>query len=234
MLKNDLNLRSPVESIIGIDNTINGAFGAVLSRAGVGKTRFLVQIALTRLLRDERIIHVSLDEPMEKINLRYQEAYQSLVDSIGYVDPLKAHRLWEDVKMAKVGISYSESTFDTAKLREYLRSFKTVQMPLPTLMILDGLNFDGPIDPILQDLKTLNQEFSIFIWFSVRTHREETPGPDGFPIQLTTRKDLFDKVVFLKPVHDKIQAVVLKDGPRTDSTLLLNPATMMPSVPDEA
>jgi hypothetical protein len=38
---------------------------------------------------------------------------------------------------------------------------------------------------------------------------------------------MFDKALFLKPVDNRIQAVVLKDGNRTDQTFLLDPATMM-------
>ena len=77
MLKKDLILKSPVSQTIGFDNIRNGKFGAVLSRAGVGKTSFLVQIALTQLLNDEKILHISLDDQMEKINLRYSDGILS-------------------------------------------------------------------------------------------------------------------------------------------------------------
>ena len=59
MLKKDLILKSPVSKTIGFDNIRDGKFGAVLSRAGVGKTSFLVQIALTQLLNDNKILHIS-------------------------------------------------------------------------------------------------------------------------------------------------------------------------------
>ncbi len=227
MLKKDLNLRSPIEKIIGIDNITTSNFGAVLSRAGVGKTRFLVQIALTRLLQDEKIVHVSLDDSMEKINLRYNEGYTNLVDSIGYVDPQKALRLWDDINLNKVGISYNEASFDTTKIRDYLKSFNKAQLPMPALMIIDGLDFDEDITEVLEELKSLNQEFAISIWFAMRSHRDEALGKDGYPVQLETRQKLFDKAVFLQPVNNKIQALVLKDGNNTNQKFLLEPATMM-------
>ena len=40
-------------------------------------------------------------------------------------------------------------------------------------------------------------------------------------------QDKIDKAIFLKPVKDKIEAVILKDGDRTDQKHLLDPATMM-------
>jgi hypothetical protein len=227
MLKKDLNLRSPIEKIMGIDNIVNSRFGAVLSRAGVGKTRFLVQIALTQLLADRKIVHVSLDDSMGKINLRYNEGYTNLVDSIGYVDPQKAVRLWDDISLNKVGISYNDLTFDTGKLRDYLKSFKKAELPMPALMVIDGLNFDEDLTEILEKLQALNKEFSISIWFAIQTHRDEAPSENGYPVQLEARKEMFDKALFLKPVDNRIQAVVLKDGNRTDQTFLLDPATMM-------
>jgi hypothetical protein len=227
MLKKDLNLRSPIEKIMGIDNIAQTRFGAVLSRAGVGKTRFLVQIALTSLLEDKKIVHVSLDGSMGKINLRYNEGYTNLVDSIGYVDPQKALRLWDDISLNKVGISYNDATFDTEKLRDYLKSFKKADLPMPAMMVIDGLNFDEDITEILENLQELNREFSTAFWFAMQTHRDEAPAEGGYPVQLETRKEMFDKALFLKPVNNKIQAVVLKDGNRTDQAFMLDPATMM-------
>ena len=227
MLKKDLISKTPVSKTIGIENVKDGKFGAVLSRAGVGKTSFLVQIALTRLLSDDKILHVSLDDPMEKINLRYKEGFTNLIDYIGYIDPQKAVRLWEDIKPNKVGISYTESTFGTDKIRDYLKSFKKADLTLPSIMIIDGLNFDKDVSKILEELELLNQEFSIFIWFSMKNHREEKLCEDGFPIQLETFKDKFDKASLLQPVEDKIKAIILKDSDRTDQRYRLDPATMM-------
>ncbi len=228
MLKKDLILRSPVEKALGIENIIDGQFGAVLSRAGVGKTGFLVQIAMTQLLSDEKILHISLSDSMEKINLRYDEGYTNLVDSIGYVDPQKAVRLWDSIKNNKVGITYTETTFDVEKIRDYLKSFKKADLDLPTLMIIDGLDFDSDLTDILELLKQLNSEFGIFTWLAMQSHREEPLNADGFPVQLENHESLIDKALFLLPVENKIELVVLKDGDKTDSKFLLDPATMMP------
>ncbi|MCG8635208.1 MAG: hypothetical protein MI863_15355 [Desulfobacterales bacterium] len=228
MLKKDLILRSPAEMAIGVENITDGRFGAVLSRAGVGKTSFLVQIALTQLLSDEKILHISLSDSMEKINLRYDEAYTNLVDSIGYVDPQKAVRLWDAVKNNKVGISYTEATFDVEKIRDYLKSFKKADLALPTVLVIDGLDFDSDLSDILEHLNQINKEFSIFIWLSMQSHREEPLSHDGFPVQLATHETQIDKAIFLMPVENKIEAVVLKDGDKTDQRFTLDPATMMP------
>ncbi|MFH2093003.1 MAG: hypothetical protein ABIJ31_11625 [Pseudomonadota bacterium] len=227
MLRKDLILRSPVNTCLGIENNTNGKFGAVLSRAGVGKTAFLVQIALTQLLNNEKTVHISLVDSMEKINVRYSEGYTNLIDSIGYVDPQKALRLWEDINPNKVGICYTETTFSTDKIRDFLKSFKKADLPLPSIMVIDGINFDTDVSKTLDELEVINEEFSIFIWFSMKNHREENLCEDGFPIQLEKYKDRFEKAIYLNPVEDKIEAVILKDGEKTDQRFMLDPATMM-------
>ena len=225
MLKKDLVLRSPVEKTIGSNKIMDKGFGAVLSRAGVGKTSFLVQIALTRLLKDEKILHISLDDAMEKINIRYEDGFHNLVDSIGYVDAQKAQEAWESISPNKVGISYTEATFDTEKIKDYLDSFKDADMDLPTLMIVDGLNFDEDLTGILDEMKSIHETSGMAIWFAVKNHREGSPCEDSFPAQLNGKEDLFKRALFLKPVENKIEAVVLNDD--TCQTYLLNPATMM-------
>ncbi|HKK90404.1 MAG TPA: hypothetical protein VJ936_03325, partial [Desulfobacteraceae bacterium] len=66
MLRKDLITKNPAVKIMGKENLHQGRFGAVLSRAGVGKTQFLVQIAISRLLDEEKVLHVSLNDQMEK------------------------------------------------------------------------------------------------------------------------------------------------------------------------
>nr|WP_320014719.1 hypothetical protein [uncultured Desulfobacter sp.] len=229
MLKNDLILRSPAEKAIGAKNIANGQFGAVLSRAGVGKTGFLIQIALTRLLCDEKVLHISLSDTIEKITIRYNEGYTSLVDSIGYVDAQIAERLWDEIQHHKTGIAYNESTFNVNKIRDYLDSFKGADITLPTLMIIDGLDFDTDLSGMLSDLKQLQQDFGLCTWFSMKVHREEPLNQNGYPVQLENYDKLFDKAVFLVPEENKIQAIVLKDGDRTDRKFLLDAATLMPA-----
>ena len=229
MLKNDLILRSPAEKIIGVENITDGQFGAVLSRAGVGKTGFLVQIALPRLLCDEKVLHISVCDTIEKINIRYNEGYTSLIDSIGYVDAQMAERLWDEIQPHKTGIAYNESTFSVDKIRDYLNSFKKATLTLPTLMIIDGLDFDTDLSDTLSDLKQLHQDFGIGIWFSMQSHREEPLNQNGYPVQLENYDVLFDKAIFLVSVENKIQAIVLKNGDKTDQKFLLDPATLMPA-----
>jgi flagellar biosynthesis GTPase FlhF len=56
MLKNELILKNPLRRMGYESDDIlnNGEFGAVMARAGVGKTAFLVQLALNSMLREKK------------------------------------------------------------------------------------------------------------------------------------------------------------------------------------
>ena len=71
MLKKDLIMRNPLR-MMGYENDEilkAGEFGAVLARAGVGKTAFLVQLSLNALLRGKNVLHISLEDPVNKVSL---------------------------------------------------------------------------------------------------------------------------------------------------------------------
>jgi hypothetical protein len=77
MLKKDLILRNPLHVMAyGNDDILSaGQFGAVLARAGVGKTAFLVQLSLNALLRGKNVLHISLEDPVNKVSLWYKEVF---------------------------------------------------------------------------------------------------------------------------------------------------------------
>jgi hypothetical protein len=114
------------------------------------------------------------------------------------------------------------------KIRDYLNSFKGADLSLPTLMIIDGLDFDNDLSNLLSELKQINNDFGICIWFSMQSHREEPLNENGYPVQLKNYDTLFNKAVFLVTEEKNLQAIVLKDGDKTGQKFLLDPATLMP------
>ena len=80
MLIEELILRNPLrqlgfetEEILPV-----GGFGAVLAHAGVGKTALLVQLAINSMLRNRKVLHISLNDPVNKVNLWYNELFHHL------------------------------------------------------------------------------------------------------------------------------------------------------------
>ncbi len=96
MLKKDLILRNPLR-LMGRENEDildSGQFGAVLARAGVGKTAFLVQLSLNALLRGKNVLHISLTDPVDKVSLWYKEVFNLIAEQYQIH---QINQLWESV-----------------------------------------------------------------------------------------------------------------------------------------
>ena len=96
MLKKDLILRNPLHVMAyGNDDILStGQFGAVLARAGVGKTAFLVQLSLNALLRGKNVLHISLSDPVKKVSLWYKEVFNLIAQQY---QAHQINQLWESV-----------------------------------------------------------------------------------------------------------------------------------------
>ena len=80
MLKNNLMLLSPFR-VMGYDNENiipEGGLGAVAAQVGVGKTALLVQLALNAMMRDQKVLHISLQDPVNKVSLWYHELFNNI------------------------------------------------------------------------------------------------------------------------------------------------------------
>ena len=80
MRRKELNERSPVRLL---EASIHGGLGrgniaAVVARHGVGKTAFLVGVALDDLMRGRKVLHVSLEEPSDRVRSFYDEIFGDL------------------------------------------------------------------------------------------------------------------------------------------------------------
>ena len=231
MLKEDLILRNPLR-MIGFDTDdilSRGEFGAVLSRAGVGKTSMLVQIAITPLLRGENILHVSLHDQVDKVALWYEEVFHKLVDYYKDTPATEVRQLWEDILSHRFIMTLNKDDFSVAKLEDKLSDLRKQNIFLPKMLMVDGLPFEEASGKAsLADFKAFADQNDMFAWFSVRTHRHEEPGNDGLPIQLEGVADMFNVIIQLQPEGKDIHVKTLK-GATEDQAYqsLLDPATLL-------
>lgn len=228
MLKKELILQNPLrflENETG-DILLEGGFGAVLARAGVGKTAILVQLALNTILKGKNVLHISLDDPVKKLTLWYKEVFNHLTKQH---DSIETNPIWESILPHRFIMTFRVEGFSTSKLEERLTDLVEQDIFSPEVIIIDGFNFKDDVRTSLSDLKRLAQKHTLYVWFSVKTHRDEKPGPDGMPAQMGEVADLFDLVIQLQPKGKEIHVKTLK-GTAADSdrrTLLLDPATML-------
>ena len=228
MLKKDLILQSPLRLLTPESEDIipTGGFGAVLARAGVGKTSFLIQIALSTLLVDKNVLHISLDDPIKKVSLRYEEVLNRLSKQY-HIN--QVNELWETILPHRFIMTFKVEGFSVPKLKERLTDLIVQNIFVPQMIIIDGLPFDDEALKPLTELKAFIMDYSVSIWLAVRTHRHEKADLQGIPASLTPLIDLFDTVIQLQPKGDEIHVRTLKKGatPSGLPTLLLDPNTML-------
>ncbi|MFH2120945.1 MAG: AAA family ATPase [Pseudomonadota bacterium] len=228
MLKNDLILRNPLRQLGFETEDIlpAGALGAVLAHAGVGKTALLVQMALNGMLRSRNVLHISLNDPVNKVNLWYHELFQHLA---GRYEGAQVSSLWESVLPHRFIMTFRVETFTVPKLEERLSDLTEQGIFSPTMMIIDGLYFDESRRSDLNDLKAIAVKNGIHIWFTVHTHRHESLGLDGLPESFSAVAGLFDLVLELQPERADVHIKLLrgKGSNPAGSALLLDPSTML-------
>ena len=229
MLKKQLVLRDPL-SFLGYETEETekkGNFGAVTSRAGVGKTAFLVQIAISSLLKDKNILHISIQDPVDKINLWYKELFFNLTQNH---DVKQSKQLWEELLAKRFIMTFETESFDFSKLIFRIDELITQGIFMPQLIIIDGLSMDNSMEAELNQLKGSAVKNNFTIWFSVRTHRHQSDDPLTMLQKLSGNSDLFFKMIIqLLPHKDKIQVnrLSLTSGRNAPPSLLIDPSTMM-------
>ena len=210
MLKKDLITRHPL-GIQGDETDIisNGEFGAVLSRAGVGKTALLVQLALNTMLRNRNVLHISLNDPVDKITLWYKELFNHLAQDHTVEE---ANQLWEFLLPHRFIMTFRVAGFSVPRLKERMADLTGQNIFHPDMVIIDGLKFDESTMECLADLKKFADEQSFHAWFSMHIHRDEEILKEGIPSPLPDVEDLFDVALQLQPEKTDIRIKPLK-GP---------------------
>jgi hypothetical protein len=228
MLKNELILKNPLRRMGYESDDIlkGGQFGAVTARAGVGKTAFLVQLALNSMLREKNVLHISLNDPVKKVSLWYKEVFNRIATQYAIHQSVQ---LWDTILPHRFIMTFKVEGFSVPKLEERLTDLIEQDIFKPHAMIIDGLPFDNAVNQGLADLKSLASHEGMHVWFTIRTHRHEEPGPNGTPAQLIQIADLFEVAIQLVPVGKQIQIKAFK-GPGSGGDqpdLMLDPATML-------
>lgn len=228
MLKNDLILRNPLSRIEGTAKAIlqPGQFGAVLARAGVGKTAFMVQLSLYSLLKEHKVLHISLNESIHKVTLWYQEVFQHLTPQY---QGQQIHILWESIIQHRFIMTFKAESFNIASLEERLTDLAAQNIFAPQMILIDGFPFETSASEELRNLQELSETYSSPVWFTVRTHREDIPDTDGIPPVIQKVAGFFNCIVQLLPQKEAIHVHILKGSPGSGDSprLYLDPATML-------
>ena len=172
MTKKELIFRNPFGALgIDCDDMINGGeLGAVMARAGLGKTSLVVQMALHAMARGKNVLHVSLDEPVKKVNVWYSEMFTNLADLNKVEEPQSAY---DEILPNRMILTMNVDGFSVDRLEERVNDFMEQGIFKPDMMIIDGYPFEEMNREQMAEVKALAARIGAFALFTVKTHRHE-------------------------------------------------------------
>ena len=186
-----------------------GNLGVLIARAGVGKTACLIHIALDRIFRGEKLIHVSLEEGPEKVSAYYNVIYNDLLKALDLSDNDEYRMRIDRNRMI---LAYLNQSFDLDRLEANLKNLAERLDFRPNTLIVDGLDFEKTGRDTLEGLRKTGRAFGAEIWFSALSHRHITETNErGIPHPCATVDDLLSIIIQLVPEPSGVFLRLLKD-----------------------
>jgi hypothetical protein len=234
MQPKELNARSPLRVL---EQSIHGGLGrgnigVVVARHGVGKTAFLVGVALDDLMRGQNVLHVSLDQPAEKVRRYYDEIFAELCHTQD-VDDVWAVRL--GIEKHRRIHCYLDGTFTLARLEEALGFMRQNGGFVPQAIVIDGFEFGKATANDLARLRAIAAELPAELWMSAVTHREADRNARGIPEPVAHLEGAVDVILTMGHDGRAVHVGLHKDHDNPDVSdlrLALDPTTML-LVPEE-
>lgn len=211
------------------DIVLPGQMGAICARAGIGKTSFLVQLAIFAMARSKKVLHISIDEPVTKINIWYGEVFAPIAKRNDISMPNMA---WEKILPNRLIMTLQLDGFSIPRLEERLADLIEQNIFNPETVVIDGFPFETPDRTVMEDMKSMAAKMGMNVWFTVTTHRHEDPLPDGLPVQLDGIQDLFSTVIQMVPNKKAVTLNILKGDHAPDKTqsVYVDPVSMLISI----
>ncbi len=225
MYRKFLNARSPLRLLEkGLRGGLgSGNLGVVLAGHGVGKTSFLVGVALDDLLRSQRVLHVALDQTVAHVRAFYDTLFDELAGATQLQDSALTRSEVDQLRSIR---AYRQGELSAAKLREAV-AVETQTRGKPVCLIIDGLEANGLQRDELAKIKSLAGELEAEVWISVACSGEKV---DELPEPLARTADLVSVILALEPGRDSVRLRALKEHDNPDVEALhvaLDPRTLL-------
>ena len=212
MVEKSMMERSPVRIF---ERAIGGGLGAgklgvVLSRHGVGKTGFLIGLAVDHLLQGKKVLYISTQESVEHINNFFDQIFHAMAASLDLDQiPQKQLRM-ERNRYIHV---YNRKTFSLEKLEQSVAFLKEAAGFEPDMVILDGTpRFENTEEWEIQGAKKLAAEWGAELWTSSNTHREgQEMDERGVPAEVAAFDEHLSVIVNLVTESNHVQVRIVKE-----------------------
>jgi len=198
-----------------------GNLGMVLAGPGVGKSSFLVGLALDELLRDRQVLHVALDETVDHVRAYYDTVFGDLSSNSQLENAATVQAEADRNRSIRV---YGSEGFHVGKLREAL-ALERETGASPRVVIVDGAEVLAATD--VKALRELAREASLELWLAVACNDEKVDGP---PERFATASDQLSVILALEPRDDTVALRAIKDHENPDVSALhvaLDPRTLL-------
>jgi hypothetical protein len=220
-----LNARSPLRLLEkGLHGGLGpGNIGIFLSGHGVGKGSVLVGVAIDELLRSGNVLHVSLTHSVDHVRAHYDTVFADLAATTHLEDGENIHAEIDRRRSIRV---YPAPSFSAEKLREAVK-LETEAGQKPSLVIIEGEDFDSAQREDFEDFKALAEELAAEVWLSAQCKEERTVT---IPESIARLEDLVSVIIALEPGEDAVALRALKDHDNPDLTDLrvaLDPRTLL-------
>lgn len=225
MKRRFLNARSPLRLLEkGLHGGVGaGNLGVVIAGHGVGKTSFLVGVAVDELLRGGRVLHVSCSHPVNHVRAHYDTVFEELAHTMHLENEGLIHGEIDRHRSVRV---YPPNTFSPAKLRDAVKLERETG-GAPSLIVLEGFDLAGLPRADVEDLKELAHELDAEIWLESTSGDERDVRParavDGLG-------DLVSVIIALDPGEGEVRCRAVKDHDNPDVSDLhvaLDPRTLL-------
>jgi hypothetical protein len=229
MLKEDLIKKNPLRVLnpLSVETLPDHRMGLVMARAGLGKTAILVQIAMDSMLRNQKVLHVSIGEGLEKAKAWYEDIYKYIAEGFQLDN---APEIESELMRNRMIMTFKEAAFSRPKLEERLNDLVNQNIFRPDIVVVDGYDFAEADYDSIMDLKEMMAAMNVQGWFSALRHRDDKRvSVAGVPAPCHEVDGLFDTVILLQPEKDSILLNIIKDeyDGAAGKILNLDPSTMM-------
>ena len=207
-----------------------GDLAVVMARAGVGKTTFLVQVALDHLLRGQKVLHVSAAQTVEHLHARYDAIFDDWAD---LSDLANREELRADVARRRMISAFSDHRVCLGRIEETADTYRRHLSFTPDLIVFDGYAWEKHSSvetaAILGGARSYGKLNGASVWVTAQTHREVTgPHPIQIPEPCAPVVQLISRGIFLEPHSNGVHMRVLKGADLPDEGVVLDADTLRP------
>jgi hypothetical protein len=210
MLKKELMRRSPIRIL---EQSIHGGLGkgnlgVFTARKGVGKTACLVHVSIDKILRGQKVLHISFAEDPRHIETWYDQVFREISRSYQLENIIDNH----DQVIQNRKIMHFRHPLVLENIRSSITNFTEALDFYPEAVIVDGFSFYDHDESHFRFWKNLAGDLQTAVWFSASLHREKLELDDqGIPAPVNHFKDFFSVIIMLRPHPGHIDLDLLKD-----------------------